>query len=83
MSYEKELTEGELRIGTKQATKAVEQGRAAKLFVARDADPKLTVKIVNLAKKMNVEVDYVDTMQQLGKACGIEVGAAAVVIVNK
>lgn len=83
MSYEKELSEGVLRIGTKQTTKAVEQGQAAKLFVARDADPKLTVKTVNLARKMGVEVVYVDSMKQLGKACGIEVGAAMVAIVNE
>ncbi|WP_199616574.1 ribosomal L7Ae/L30e/S12e/Gadd45 family protein [Paenibacillus alkalitolerans] len=83
MSYEKELSEGELRIGTKQTTKAVEQGKAAKLFVAKDADPKITVKIVNLARKMGVEVMYVDSMKQLGKACGIEVGAAMVAIVNE
>jgi large subunit ribosomal protein L7A len=83
MSYEKELREGVLRIGTKQTTKAVEQGQAAKLFVARDADPKLTVKIINLARKMGVEVIHIDTMKQLGKACGIEVGAAMVAIVNE
>ncbi|WP_274365230.1 ribosomal L7Ae/L30e/S12e/Gadd45 family protein [Paenibacillus thermotolerans] len=83
MSYEKELSEGVLRIGTKQTTKAVEQGRAAKVFVARDADPKLTAKIINLAKKTGVEVAYVDTMKQLGKACGIDVGTAMAAIENK
>lgn len=83
MSYEKELCEGELRIGTKQTTKAVEQGEAVKVFVARDADPKLTAKIVQLARRMGVEVAYVETMKQLGKACSIEVGAAMVAIVNE
>lgn len=83
MSYDEELRGGQLRIGTKQTTKAVESGVAAKLFVARDADPKLTSKIVTLAKKMGVEVTYVDSMKQLGKACGIEVGAAMAAIVNE
>lgn len=83
MSYEEELRGRTLRIGTKQTTKAVENGIAAKVFVARDADPKLTGKIAALAKKHSVEVVYVDSMKQLGKACGIEVGAATAAIVNE
>lgn len=82
MSYEKELREGELRIGTKQTTRAVELGEAAKVFVARDADPKLTAKIVQLARRMDVEVVFVETMKQLGRACDIEVGAAMAAVVK-
>lgn len=83
MSYDEELSGRLLCIGTKQTTKAVEQGKAAKVFVAKDADPKLTGKIVSLADKMGVEVAYFETMKQLGKACGIEVGAATAAIVNE
>jgi len=83
MSYDEELRGRTVRIGTKQTTKAVETGSAAKVFVAKDADPKLTSKIVSLAKKLNVEVTYIDSMKQLGKACGIEVGAAMAAIVNE
>ena len=32
---------------------------------------------------MNVPVTYVESMKKLGKACGIDVGAAAVAIINK
>lgn len=83
MSYEEELRGKPLRIGTKQTTKAVENGIAAKVFVAKDADPKLTSKIEALAKKMGVEIAHVDSMKQLGKACGIEVGAAMAAIVRE
>jgi len=83
MSYDEELRSSELRVGTKQTTKAVESGQAAKVFVAKDADPKLTGKIINLASKMGIEVAYVDSMKQLGKACGIEVGAAMAAIMKK
>ena len=83
MSYEKELSGAPLRIGTKQTTKAVEKGIAAKVFVAKDADPKITAKVIALANKMGVEIVYVDSMKHLGKACGIEVGAAMAAIVNE
>jgi large subunit ribosomal protein L7A len=83
MSYDKVKQAGKISVGTKQATKAVETGIAAEVFVAKDADPRITTKMVNLCKKMNVPVTYVDSMKQLGKACGIEVGAAIAAVVNE
>lgn len=76
MSYDKVQQYGKLSIGTKQATRMVELGKAVEVFVAKDADPRITHKIINLCNKSGVTVTYVDSMKQLGKACGIEVGAA-------
>ena len=83
MSYEKSLQAQSISIGTKQTTRVVENGHAAEVFVAKDADPRITLKIVNLCKKMGVKVTYIDSMKQLGKACGIEVGAAMAAIINE
>jgi large subunit ribosomal protein L7A len=83
MSYDKVKQAAKVTIGTKQATKTVEAGQAAEVFVAKDADPRITGKMVNLCKKMGVKVTYVDSMKLLGKACGIEVGAAMVALVNE
>ena len=83
MSYEKALQNATLMIGTKQTTKAVEQGIARELYVAKDADPKITAKVVSLSRRSGIPIHYVDTMKQLGKACGIEVGAAMVAVVDK
>jgi large subunit ribosomal protein L7A len=83
MSYDKVKQAGKLQIGTKQATKAVESGVAAEVFIAKDADPRITNKMVNLCRKLGVQVTYVDSMKQLGKACGIEVGAAIAAVVNE
>lgn len=65
-------------IGVKQTAKAVENGTAKSVFVAMDADEKVVGRIKELCSKNSIEVVYIDTMKQLGKACGIEVGAAAV-----
>ncbi|WP_426449948.1 ribosomal L7Ae/L30e/S12e/Gadd45 family protein [Paenibacillus sp. S-38] len=82
MSYDKVKQAAKLSIGNKQATKTVEQGKALEVFVAKDADPRITIKMVNLCKKMGVNVTYVESMKLLGKACGIEVGAAVAAVVN-
>jgi len=76
MSYDKVKQAAKLIIGTKQTTRMVELGKAVEVFVAKDADPRITSKIVNLCRKAGIQVTYVDSMKLLGKACGIEVGAA-------
>jgi len=78
--YEKVTQANKLCIGTKQTQRCLEQGAAAEVFVAQDADPRVTQKIVALCGKMGVQVTRVESMKQLGKACGIEVGAAVAAI---
>jgi len=82
MSYEKVLQAQRFVIGTKQTVKALREGNVQELIVANDAEPKVTAKIVGEALLLNVPVLYVDSMKKLGKACGIEVGAAAVAIIR-
>jgi large subunit ribosomal protein L7A len=83
MSYDKVKQAKNVSIGTKKATRMIELGLATEVFVAKDADPRLTIRMVNLCKKMDVQVTYVDSMKLLGKACGIEVGAAVAAVVNE
>jgi large subunit ribosomal protein L7A len=80
MSYDKVKQATQVTIGTKQTTKVIEQGKAAEVFIAKDADPRVTAKITTLCKKAGVQVVYVDSMRSLGRACGIEVGAAVAAI---
>ncbi|MFC4620237.1 50S ribosomal protein L7ae-like protein [Camelliibacillus cellulosilyticus] len=81
MSYEK-VTKAEngIIIGTKQSIKALKDDRIQEVVIAADADARVTEKIVELAKEKGVPVDVVDSMKKLGKACGIDVGAAAVAL---
>ena len=82
MSYEKVFQAKKFVIGTKQTVKALKEGNVRELIVANDADPKVTVKVVNEALDINVPILYVDSMIKLGKACGIEVGASTVAIIR-
>lgn len=82
MSNDKGLQDAHVKIGTKQTMRMVELGRAEEVYVAEDADPRLTSKVITLCKQHAVKVTLVDTMHNLGKACGIEVGAAMAAIVK-
>lgn len=82
-SYEKVIQASKIKVGMKQTLRHVEQGKASEVFVAKNADPRMTTKVVQLCLEHGVKVNYVDSMKELGKACGIEVGAAMVAILNE
>ena len=69
-------------VGTKQTRRALNDARARKIFVAADADPRVTDPLVQLAKEKNVSMEEVPTMKELGSACGISVGCAVAATVQ-
>nr|WGD65048.1 50S ribosomal protein L7ae-like protein [Bacillus subtilis] len=81
MSYDKVSQVKSIIIGTKQTVKALKRGSVKEVVVAKDADPILTSSVVSLAEDQGISVSMVESMKKLGKACGIEVGAAAVAII--
>ena len=69
-------------VGLKQLRKALENGKAKCVFLAENADPALTEPIIVLCQKGQVSYTWVRSMADLGRACGIEVGAAAAAAVD-
>lgn len=63
-------------VGVKQTRRALNDGRAKTLFLARDADPALTEPLAELAEGRGIPVCWTERMRELGRACGIAVGAA-------
>nr|WP_238358045.1 ribosomal L7Ae/L30e/S12e/Gadd45 family protein [Cohnella zeiphila] len=74
---------GRVKVGTKQTAKTVEQGNARMVYVAQDADSRLVGRILQLCKQRGVPVTFVDTMRNLGKSCGIDVGTAAAAVAEE
>ena len=77
-----DLSKKQVVVGTKQLKKAVNAGRARYVFLAENADPAITEPIEEMCGKSNIQITWVRTMAELGRACGIEVGAAAAAVVN-
>lgn len=69
-------------VGLKQTRRALEKGNVRSVYVAKDADARLLRPIVDLCQAKKIELKEVQTMSELGKACGIEVGAAAAAILE-
>lgn len=67
-------------VGAKQAKRALNDGRAKKVFIAGDADPRVTQPLAQAAVNQRIPVELVPTMRELGAACGIAVGSAVAVL---
>ena len=77
-----ELTGADKVIGMKQSKKMILAGRAAKVFVAHDSDPQIQDMFRELCEEKGIGVNDEGTLSQLGKACGINVGAAVVTLLK-
>ena len=63
-------------VGVKQSRKAIREGRARRVYLASDADPAITEPIRAECAAAGIPVEDGQTMAQLGRACGIAVGAS-------
>lgn len=70
-------------IGAKQSTKELKNYNGKILYIAQDADNLVTAPVIVLANKQEIEVVYIETMKELGKFCGIDVGASVALLLKK
>ncbi len=63
--------------GVKQVMKAVNKKKASCVFLAVDADARVTRPLREACAEVGIELVDTVTMEDLGRACSIDVGAAA------
>ncbi|MDF2822466.1 MAG: ribosomal protein L7ae-like protein [Clostridiales bacterium] len=69
-------------VGTKQTLRALEKKNVKTLYIARDAQKQITLRVLEFAEAQSVPVIYVDTMDELAKACNVEVETATAAIIK-
>ncbi len=77
---EEQLREPNKRVvGTKQVLRAVRDGRAAHVFLCKDADEFIYRQVQSACEENGVPVTVVATMEKLGKLCliGVKTASAA------
>lgn len=70
-------------VGFKQCLKAAESGQAQSVYLARDAEEKIRRPLLEICQERGIAVIEADTMAELGKASGIQVGTAAAAILRR
>lgn len=67
-----EAEKNKLLVGYKQTMKAIKSEKVQKVIIAKDCDEMLLEKIKACALEFGCEILYTESMQELGKLCGIE-----------
>jgi large subunit ribosomal protein L7A len=70
-------------VGAKQVKRALAKTGVEVVFIANDADKSVTGEIEELCQSKSVPITYVNSMQELGEACGIDINAAVAALLNK
>ncbi len=77
-----EMQKNKVVVGAKQLRKALEKGDAKFVCLAKNADPSITEPLEEKCLALHVPYRWVSSMAELGKLCGIEVGAAAAAAIH-
>ena len=64
-------------VGTRRLVRAIQAGQVAEAYIARDADLFIVRQVRQACNEAGVRMVEVDTMKQLGEACGVEVKTAS------
>jgi len=74
---------GKVRIGTNEATKAIERGIAKLVVIADDVQPKeVIMHLEPLCNEKKIPFAHVKSKLELGRASGIDVGTASIAILE-
>ena len=77
-----DMTGKRLVVGAKQLRKAFLKNTVRWVYLAENADPAITEPVAVQCKQNSVPHTWVATMADLGRACGIEVGAATAAVID-
>jgi len=83
MAYERLLSARKKTVGAKQTLKAIERGQAKVVYTAQNADRHVVEPILQMCISRGIQVIQVDSMQELGRACGIEVGCSSAAVIEE
>jgi len=69
-------------VGYKQTMRALNDNKALKVFLAMDSDDKIIHSVKEQCELKNIEIKEIDTMQELGGMCRIEVKASCAAVLK-
>ena len=74
---------GKIKKGSNEATKAIERGIAQLVLIGGDVEPaEIVMHLGPLCDEKKIPYLYISKQNDIGAACGLEVGSAAAAIVK-
>lgn len=72
----------DILVGSKQTLKAIANNQAKKIFLAKDIDRPLKKEILEAVNDNNIPFEIVESKNELGRICGIDVSAASAALLK-
>ncbi len=69
-------------VGSKQTLKAIKRGQVKVVYIALDAERQVTQIVLQACQSQGIPVVEIETMYNLGRICGIEVGCAVAAVLD-
>ena len=69
-------------VGVKQSRRVIRDGKAQAVYLALDAEERITRPLRDLCRECGAPLVEVPTMSALGEACGIDIGASVAVLLK-
>lgn len=69
-------------VGLTQSLKAIDEGKAEKIYLAADADEDIIDRVKQACELKGVSIVYAESKRQLGKDGGIDVSAAVICLLR-
>ena len=69
-------------VGAKQVKRALDADVVDTVYIADDADRKVTSEIEMFCQNKQIPIVHVDTMEELGRACKIDISAATAALLK-
>ena len=78
-----QIPRDQMVVGAKQLKKALRAGCVRQVYLAENADPAVTEPLALVCNENCIPVAWIRSMSELGRACGIDVGAATAAVVDR
>jgi len=70
-------------VGFRQTLKAIQKGQARAVYVAMDADRRVIDPVIRVCQARGIPLIQVESMRELGSACGISVNCATAAVTEE
>ena len=70
-------------VGAKQVKRALKTMDVELVYIAKDAEKKVTEEIIQFCNDEQIPIVYIDSMKILGEACGISINAAVAALIRQ
>lgn len=69
-------------VGMKQVERALDKDEIQVVYIALDADDYVTKDIIKKSKDKGIDIIEVETMEELGEICNIDINAAVAALLK-